>query len=81
MLRNQARSTRYGQTTHLVGVPAGRAIIAFRRGEYFRAAQLLRELPAVAWRLGGSQAQRNLLDLTLHQAVARSVRSTRASAA
>jgi len=81
MLTSQARSTRYGQTTRLVGVPAGYAIISFGRGEYFRAAQLLRELPAVAWRLGGSQAQRNLLDLTLNEAVARSIRSTRAGAA
>lgn len=81
MVRRQARSTRYGQTTRLAGVPAGRAIIAFGRGEYFLAAQLLRELPAVAWRLGGSQAQRNLLDLTLNEAVARSVRSIRAGAA
>jgi tetratricopeptide (TPR) repeat protein len=81
MRSRQARSTRYGQTTRLVGVPAGRAIIAFGRGEYFRAAQLLRELPHVAWRLGGSQAQRNLLDFTLNEALARSVRSTRAGAA
>jgi hypothetical protein len=56
--------TRYGVTTREVGLPAGRGLIAFGRGNHPRAVALLRGLPAQAYCIGGSQAQRNLLNLT-----------------
>ena len=50
--------------TRLVGYPAGRAIAAFARGEFRSAESLLRSLPPVAHRIGGSHAQRDVLTLT-----------------
>jgi hypothetical protein len=50
--------------TRLVGLPASRALLAFGRGEYAAAEKLLAELPPIAHRIGGSQAQRDVLDLT-----------------
>ena len=50
--------------TRLVGLPACRALAAFGRGDYAGAEGLLRALPPVAHRLGGSHAQRDVLHLT-----------------
>ncbi|HTM61722.1 MAG TPA: tetratricopeptide repeat protein [Burkholderiales bacterium] len=50
--------------TKLVGLPASRALQAFMRGQPARAEALLRGLPPVAHRLGGSHAQRDVLQLT-----------------
>ena len=50
--------------TRLVGLPAARALQAFGRGDYDAAEGLLSRLPQVAHRVGGSQAQRNVLELT-----------------
>jgi hypothetical protein len=47
-----------------VGLPACEALAAFGDEDYARAADLLRRLPGVAHRLGGSHAQRGLLGLT-----------------
>ncbi len=66
----QGASTRHGATTRSVGLPASRALIAFGRGDDVEAISLLAGLPAIAHRIGGSQAQRDLLHLTLMQAVA-----------
>jgi hypothetical protein len=63
-----ARATRYGETTRQVGLPACRALIAFRRGDHARAMTLLARLPAQAHRIGGSHAQRNVLQLTMLRA-------------
>jgi tetratricopeptide (TPR) repeat protein len=52
------------EMTRLVGLPACRAIAAFGRGEAATAAALLRALPPVAHRVGGSHAQRDILQLT-----------------
>jgi hypothetical protein len=71
LLRNSLRDTRYGETTQLIGLPASRAILAFGRERYARAAELLSSIPAQAARIGGSQAQRNLLNLTLLEAIRR----------
>ena len=57
--------TRHGRLTREVGLPACRALIAFGRGDYVRARELLANLPDTAYRIGGSQAQRNVLQLTL----------------
>jgi tetratricopeptide (TPR) repeat protein len=50
--------------TRLVGLPACRALAAFGRGDYAGAESLLRGLPPVAHRIGGSHAQRDILQLT-----------------
>jgi tetratricopeptide (TPR) repeat protein len=50
--------------TRLVGLPACRALAAFGRGDYAGAERLLRALPPVAHRIGGSHAQRDVLQLT-----------------
>lgn len=67
----QHSGTRHGETTRTIGLPAGRALSAFGRGDYAVAAALLGGLPALAHRLGGSQAQRNVLHVTLVEAVKR----------
>ena len=51
-----------------VGLPACRALRAFEEQNYADAAALLRGLPAVSHRLGGSHAQRGLISLTLRVA-------------
>ena len=57
--------------TRLVGLPASRALAAYGRGDFAAAAQLLRALPPVAHRIGGSHAQRDVLHLTRAAAAAR----------
>jgi hypothetical protein len=63
--------------TRLVGLPACRALQAFGRGDYSTAENLLSRLPPLAHRVGGSQAQRNVLELTW--ATARQLATRRAS--
>ena len=66
--------------TRLVGLPACRALQAFGRGSYFTAENLLSRLPPLAHRVGGSQAQRDVLALTCtaarHLATRRASRGT-----
>jgi tetratricopeptide (TPR) repeat protein len=69
--------TRYGETTRQLGLPACHALIAFGRGNATLAITLLSSLPATAHRLGGSHAQRDVLHLTLVQAVERIRRPAR----
>jgi tetratricopeptide (TPR) repeat protein len=71
LVRGQTRPTRHGATTRQLGLPAGRALIAFGRGDFTLAITQLASLPALAHRLGGSHAQRDVLHLTLQQAVER----------
>ncbi len=52
------------EMTCFVGLPASRALVAFGRGESAAAERLLRALPPVAHRIGGSHAQRDVLQLT-----------------
>jgi tetratricopeptide (TPR) repeat protein len=56
--------------TRLVGLPAARALYAFMRGQAGRAESLLRALPPVAHRIGGSHAQRDVIQLTRAAAAA-----------
>jgi ATP/maltotriose-dependent transcriptional regulator MalT len=60
--------------TRLVGLPACRAIVAFGRGDFDACERLLRGLPPVAHRIGGSHAQRDVLQLTRSAAAARRAR-------
>jgi tetratricopeptide (TPR) repeat protein len=71
LARSQALPTRHGATTRLLGLPACRALIAFGRGNDTLAITLLASLPALAHRLGGSHAQRDVLNLTLLEAIER----------
>jgi tetratricopeptide (TPR) repeat protein len=75
LARCQHFATRHSETTRLVGLPACRGIIAFGRGDYARAIELLGAIPAFARRIGGSHAQRDVLYLTLLEAVQRIRRS------
>jgi hypothetical protein len=65
------------QMTRLVGHPACRALAAYGRGDYRDAEALLRSLPPVAHRIGGSHAQRDILQLTRAAAAARRSTTTR----
>jgi hypothetical protein len=77
LAHSQGRHTRHGASTRLLGLPACRAILAFGRGDDTLAITLLASLPALAHRLGGSHAQRDVLNLTLLQAVERVRRPAR----
>ena len=74
----QRRLARAGGANHdmtrLVGYPASRALAAFGRGDFRLAETLLRALPPVAHRVGGSHAQRDVLTLTRAAAAARQSR-------
>lgn len=76
LARRQALTSRHGETTRLIGLPACRAVMAFGRGDYVRATALLGGLPAWVHRIGGSHAQRDVLYLTLSKAVERIRRPT-----
>jgi hypothetical protein len=80
LVRRGESDSRYGETTRLVGLAACRAIVAFGRGDYARTAELLGAIPAFARRIGGSHAQRDLLYLTLLEAVWRLRRPSQATA-
>lgn len=60
--------TRHGESTRALGLPVCLATLAFGRGDYARAGRLLRTLPQGAARLGGSHAQRDVLELTRQEA-------------
>ena len=68
---SRAQPTRHGKTTRHLGLPACRALIAFGRSHYTRATLLLGGLKALAYRLGGSHAQRDVLRLTFRHAIER----------
>jgi len=57
--------------TRDVGLPLGQALLAFRREQYARAAELLLGVRGIAHRFGGSNAQRDLIHLTLVEAALR----------
>ena len=70
-LPSHSQPTRHAETTRKLGLPACRALIAFGRGDDSLAVSLLATLPPQARRLGGSHAQRDVLQLTLLRAVER----------
>jgi tetratricopeptide (TPR) repeat protein len=71
LAQSQARPTRHGSTTRQFGLSACRALAAFGRGDDTVAITLLARLPVQAYRIGGSQAQRDVLALTLQRAIER----------
>jgi tetratricopeptide (TPR) repeat protein len=64
----QLSSTRHGQTTRQLGLPACSALLAFGQGNNDLAIELFEQLPPRAYQLGGSHAQRDVLYLTLQSA-------------
>lgn len=77
VVRNASMPTRYGETTRLLGLAACRALMAFGRRKYLRSIALIARLRALAHRLGGSHAQRDVLHLTLLNAIERVRRPAR----
>jgi tetratricopeptide (TPR) repeat protein len=77
LAKSQSLPTRHGATTRQLGLSACRALIAFGRGDYTLAITLLASLAARAHPLGGSHAQRDVLHLTLQQAIERVRRPAR----
>jgi hypothetical protein len=71
LVRRRELATRHGETTSRIGLPACQAIIAFGRGDYGHAIELLGKLPSEAHRIGGSHAQRDVLYLTMATAIQR----------
>jgi len=57
-----------------VGLPLMRGLVAFGRGEFDVAAELMHPARAIAQRFGGSHAQRDLIDQTLLAAAAQGER-------
>jgi hypothetical protein len=76
LLNSRMLDTRYGEMTRLIGLPVCGAIVAFGQGDYARATELLSTVPNTARRMGGSHAQRDLLYLTLMEAIRRLRRPT-----
>jgi tetratricopeptide (TPR) repeat protein len=54
-----------------VGIPLLEGLIAFHRGEYARTVELLQAARFDSWRIGGSHAQRDIIDWTLTEAALR----------
>ena len=75
VLRALEQQARAGGTnammTRDVGLPLGRALWAFQRKQYAEAAELLLGVRGIAQRFGGSNAQRDLIHLTLVEAALR----------
>lgn len=65
-----AESHTNAMMTRTVGLPACKGVLAFGLERYEEAADFLARLPAVAHRLGGSNAQHNIIALT-HEAASR----------
>jgi len=57
--------------TREVGLPLALGFAAFGRGRFKEAAERLRPVRAIAYRFGGSHAQRDIIDLTLLEAARR----------
>jgi tetratricopeptide (TPR) repeat protein len=66
--------------TRDVGFPVAQAIKAFGEGDYARVVALLRPVRSIAYRFGGSHAQRDVIDLTLIEAAFRAGNAALASA-
>lgn len=71
LVARQATQARYGQTTRAVGLQICRALLAFGRGRHALAIAWLGSLASQSRCIGGSHAQRDVLRLTLQQAVER----------
>jgi tetratricopeptide (TPR) repeat protein len=77
LVASRSRQTRHGAMTRRLGLDACRAVMAFGRGDDALTVRLLTRLPARALRLGGSHAQRDVLELTCLRAIERLGRTRR----
>lgn len=66
--------------TKEVGLPVGEALVAFGHGDYATASERLLSVRSIAHRFGGSNAQRDILHLTLLESAFRANRLSLASA-
>lgn len=80
MEREQSAAGTNARMTRDVGLPLARALVAFGRGRYDDAVELLLGIRTLAHRFGGSNAQRDLVHLTLVEAALRAERQTLARA-
>jgi len=71
LMSHRQAPTRYGSTTRAAGLQACRALMAFGRGQDALAITLLSEVATRSHCIGGSHAQRDVLYLTLQQALER----------
>jgi tetratricopeptide (TPR) repeat protein len=71
LLQRGQQHTRHGETTRLIGLPACRALIAFGHGKFEDCIEWLGKVPREIRRIGGSHAQRDVLNLTLMTAIER----------
>lgn len=55
-----------------VGIPAVQGLAAFHRGDFARATEILLPVRVDLWKIGGSKAQRDVIDWTLTEAAVRS---------
>lgn len=69
-----------GRVIREVGLPLARAFVAFERGDYETCLDALAPVRPIAVRFGGSNAQRDLLSLTLVEAALRGGRTSLAKA-
>lgn len=74
------RSDDAGRFLREVGLAATQAVIAHGQGDHARAVELLRPVRGASFAMGGSVAQRDLLDLTLLDAAQRAGQTALASA-
>ena len=54
-----------------IGLPVVDALIAFDKGDYARSVELLLAARFDLWKMGGSMAQRDVIDWTLNEAASR----------
>lgn len=84
LLETQREAMRAGDDnaafTHDVGHPVTLAIKAFGDGNYAETVRLMRPVRDIAYRFGGSHAQRDVIDLTLIEAALRSGQKALAAA-
>lgn len=71
-MRETARSEREAAALYRsIGIPVVEGLMAFRRGDYGRTVDLLLQSRFELWRIGGSHAQRDVVDWTLVEAAIR----------
>jgi hypothetical protein len=71
-MRETASSSAEGASCYReVGIPLVEGLMAFHRGAYDQAVALLQPVRFDLWRIGGSHAQRDIIDWTLTEAAVR----------
>ena len=71
MRETAARDTEPGACYRDVGIPVVEGLFAFHRGDYEQAVAVLQPARYDVWRIGGSHAQRDIVDWTLTEAALR----------